>query len=197
MSTARSPEYPVDPMFTERWSPRAFTGEPMPAQALLSLIEAARWAPSAMNHQPWRFVYGHAGTPGFAAILGGLVPSNQAWAHSASALIVVLSRTSTQAADGSRRANPWHAFDAGAAWASLALQGQRTGWFTHAMAGFDAEALRAALAVPAEVAIHAVVAVGKRGDPATLPEALQAREQPSPRRPVAELAAEGRYRFED
>jgi nitroreductase len=198
MNTTRKADYPINPLFTDRWSPRSLTGEAMPAQALLSLLEAARWSPSASNLQPWRFLYGHAGTPAFASILAGLVPFNQAWAGKASALIVVLSKTTSTAA-GSTEAKPnaWHAFDAGAAWASLAYQAHLSGWVTHAMGGFDAAALRTALNIPADVAVHAVVAVGKRGDKAALPEALQAREMPNGRLPLAQVAAEGAYRFGD
>jgi nitroreductase len=196
MTQARATEHPVDPLFTERWSPRAFTGEALPQDTLLSLLEAARWAPSASNIQPWRFLYGHAGTPAFASILGGLIPFNQGWAQKASALIVVLSKRSSVAPGQTEaKANPWHAFDAGAAWASLAFQAHLSGWATHAMGGFDGEALRATLKVPSDVAIEAVVAVGKRGDKAALPEGLQARELPGGRLPLAQIAAEGGYSF--
>lgn len=196
MSTPRSTEHTIDPQFTLRWSPRSFTGEPLSQDTLLSLLEAARWAPSASNLQPWRFLYGHAGTPAFHSILQGLVPFNQGWADKASALIVVLSkRSSVPPGQSEAKANPWHSFDAGAAWMSLALQAQHAGLITHAMGGFDGEALRTALKVPADVAIEAVVAVGKQGDKAALPEALQAREQPSERLALSQIAAEGPYAF--
>jgi nitroreductase len=198
MSQDRQPDHPVAPQFLTRWSPRALTGQPLPESQLLSLLEAARWSPSASNIQPWRFVYGLAGTPGFDAILAGLVPFNQGWAHQASALVVVLSKT-TSVAPGQTEAKPnaWHAFDAGAAWMSLALQAQHDGWVTHAMGGFVADTLRTGLGIPADVAIHAVVAIGKPGDKAALPEGLQAREQPSPRLPLAQLASAGRYALTD
>lgn len=196
MSTARNATHPVHPMFTERWSPRSFTGEAIPQEALLSLFEAARWAPSASNIQPWRFLYGQAGTPAFQAILGGLVPFNQGWAAKASALIVVLSQTSSVAPGQSEaKANPWHSFDAGAAWMSLALQAHHMGYITHGMGGFDGAKLREALNIPADVAVECVVAVGKRGDKAALPEALQARELPNDRLPLAQLAGEGGWAF--
>jgi nitroreductase len=197
MNTERTPEHPIDPQFTARWSPRSFTGEAMPESALLSLLEAARWAPSASNVQPWRFLYGQTGTPAFQDILGGLVPFNQGWAGKASALVVVLSKT-TSVAPGQSEAKPnvWHAFDAGAAWMSLALQAQADGLIVHAMGGFVPDTLRAALAIPDDVAIHAVVAVGKQGDKAALPEGLQARELPNGRLPLAQVAAAGAWAFE-
>src|SRR5512138_1411530 len=89
----RAPEHAVDPLFVQRWSPRAFTGEELPEATLMSFLEAARWAPSAMNAQPWRFVYARRGTPSFERLLSALAPSNQAWAARASALIAVASAT--------------------------------------------------------------------------------------------------------
>lgn len=194
MSQARHSEHPIAEQFLSRWSPRALSGEPVAESQVLALLEAARWAPSASNIQPWRFVYALAGTPGFDAILAGLVPFNQGWANRASALVVVLSKT-TSVAPGQTEAKPnaWHAFDAGAAWMSLALQAQHDGLLTHGMGGFVADTLRSGLAIPADVAIHAVIAVGKPGDRAALPEALQAREMPSQRLPLSDVAANGRY----
>lgn len=194
----REAAHPIDPLFTARWSPRAFTGEPIPADQLQALLEAARWAPSAFNAQPWRFLYGHRETPAGAAILDGLLPFNQAWAQRASALVVVLSRT-RWIPPGQQEPQPIasHAFDAGAAWASLALQAARSGWYAHAMGGIDAARLRVALDIPEDHAVHAVVAVGRLGDPALLPERLQAREHPSDRLPLEAIAAEGRFAFGD
>ena len=196
MTPNRVAEHPVAPLFLERWSPRAFTGEAIPQTTLLGFLEAARWSPSASNMQPWRFLYGHAGSTAFQTILDGLVPFNQTWAGKASALIVVLSKK-TSVAPGQTEAKPnaWHSFDAGAAWASLAFQAHLSGWVTHGMGGFESDKLRALLAVPDDVAIEAVVAVGKQGDKATLPEGLQARELPNGRLPLAQIAAEGRYVF--
>ncbi|WP_085314966.1 nitroreductase family protein [Derxia lacustris] len=192
----RTPEHPIDPLFTNRWSPRAFTGEPIPEAQLLSLIEAARWAPSAYNAQPWRFVYALRDTPEWAPILDGLVEFNQGWAQRASALVVVVSRTvSVSPGATEAKPNPWHAFDTGAAWASLAFQATLAGWYTHAMAGFDATRLAANIGVPPDHAIQAVVAIGRPGDKSVLPEGLQAREQPSPRQPFASIAAKGKFGF--
>ena len=146
--------------------------------------------------QPWRFLYGHAGTPAFQSILDGLVPFNQGWAHKASALVVVLSKkTSVAPGQSEAKPNPWHAFDAGAAWMSLALQAHLAGWVTHGMGGFDGAKLRTALAVPDDVSIEAVVAIGKVGDKASLPPGLQERESPNGRLPLAQVAAEGTWTF--
>jgi nitroreductase len=197
-ATPRTTEHPISPIFTERWSPRALTGEAIAPDTLLSFLEAARWAPSASNIQPWRFVFGHAGTPAFQSILDGLVPFNQGWANKASALIVVMSQsTSLPPGKTERTPNPWHSFDSGSAWMQLALQASLSGWVTHGMGGFVADTLRANLGIPAHVSVEAVVAVGKKADPAGLPEMLRSREGPSGRLPLAAIAAEGRYSFGD
>jgi nitroreductase len=193
----RQPDHPIDPLFTRRWSPRAFTGETIDQATLMSLFEAARWAPSASNLQPWRFVYAHRDTPAWGPIHAALVEFNRVWTAQASALIVVLSKTQG-VPPGKSEPQPIrsHSFDAGAAWASLAFQATLAGWYTHAMGGYDGAQLRAAIGAPEDIAIEAVVAVGRLGDKKLLPEPLQARELPSTRVPVAQLVSEGRYRLE-
>lgn len=188
----RVPDHPVAEIFPARWSPRAFSEAVMTEDEVLSLLEAARWAPSASNVQPWRFAWGLRGDAGFAAIAGALVPFNRAWAEKASALIVVASR---RVRDGSEGVvdNPWHGFDAGTAWGYLAMQAQMSGFHAHAMGGFDHAVAAQALGLPEDHALHAVVAVGKLGDPARLPEALRARETPSLRLPLAALAGRGQF----
>lgn len=192
----RTTQAPVAACFTDRWSPRAFTGKAITAAEMMSLFEAARWAPSTSNTQPWRFVYGLAGSAGFDAIFGTLVPFNQGWASKASALIAVLSATSS-VAPGTTEAKPSpnHAFDTGAAWMSLALQAETMGWRTHAMGGFNADALRTALGVPDGFAVQCVVAVGEQGARESLPAPLQEREAPSGRQALEAMVAEGRCTF--
>lgn len=189
MSFERQASHPIEPLFIQRWSPRAFTGEAIDETLLMSFFEAARWAPSAFNSQPWRFAWARRDTAGWSRIFNHLNPFNQGWAKQASALVVVLSNTKF-VPPGQNEAKPLvsHAFDAGAAWAQMALQATQAGWSVHGMTGVDFEALRAALDVPADWHINAVIAVGKRGDKALLPEGLQAREQPSDRLPVQRIA---------
>lgn len=190
--THRIPDHPTHPQFPARWSPRSFAEDTMSEAQVLSLLEAARWAPSASNSQPARFAYGLRGDAGFAAIFDGLMGFNTVWAGKAAALIVVASQRFVEK-DGAQAENVWHAFDAGAAWMSIALQAQEMGLVAHAMGGFEAGVLAPALGLPDGHVIHAVVAVGKQGPVSDLPEKYQAREMPSPRRPVAEVAGRGKF----
>lgn len=190
---SRETAHPVDPQFPSRWSPRAFADTPMTADQVRVLLEAARWAPSASNNQPWRLVWGLRGDAGFEAILGGLVPFNREWAARAAALVVVGSKDRVAGRDGVESANRWSAFDSGAAWISMALQAARDGLVAHAMGGFDAEALARAVNLPEGHSLHAVVAVGNLGSPDSLPAQLQARETPSARLALDEIAFHGRF----
>lgn len=194
----RTPEHPIDALFTQRWSPRSFTGEAIEPQTLLSFLEAAHWAPSGFNVQPWRFIYARAGTPSWQPLFDSLLEFNQGWAKRASALVLIVSsRTWTPPGKTEAQPNLSHAFDAGAAWGHLALQVELAGWHAHGIGGFDREKARAALGVPEGYDLHAVIAIGKRGDKSQLPEALQAREEPNQRLPLAAVAAEGRFAFEN
>ncbi|GAB7532385.1 nitroreductase family protein [Pseudomonas sp. 3A(2025)] len=195
MSTnSRVTDFAIDPQFIARWSPRAFADDTIAEETLLSFIEAARWAPSAYNSQPWRFLYARRGTPNWERYLGLLNEFNRGWAQHASALVVIVSKT-TFTAPGASEETPalWHTFDTGSAWGLFALQASLSGWHTHGMAGFDQDLTRKELKIPDEYAIHTVIAVGKVGDKSSLPEYLQGRETPSPRRPVSELATEGDF----
>jgi nitroreductase len=191
----RTADHDVEPLFLQRWSPRAFTGEAMPEADLLRIFEAARWAPSSYNSQPWRFLYARRDTPEWEQFLGLLVESNRAWAQRAAVLMVALSK-STMRPIGADRDVPSHShsFDAGAAWANLALQATALGWHAHAMVGFDMAKAFAELHVPAGYRVEAAIALGRRGDKAVLPEPLQQREAPNGRDPVESFAFEGRFR---
>jgi nitroreductase len=189
---ARTADHPVADLFLERWSPRAFGEAALEAAQVLTVLEAARWAPSASNNQPWRFAYGLRGDAGFAAIAEALAPGNRIWAEKAAALIAVASATTVER-NGVDAPNSTHAFDTGAAWAMLALQAHLSGLVSHAMGGFDHDGLRAGLNVPGAYALHAVVALGQPGDPAALPDTLRAREVPNQRRPLSETVQRGRF----
>jgi nitroreductase len=186
---SRTSTQPIDPLFLRRWSPRAMSGAPLTRAQLLPLLEAARWAPSSGNGQPWRFAFALAGTPHFERYFSTLVPGNRAWCVRAGALVLVSAKVVLD--DG--KPSPLAPFDAGASWMSLALQGTLSGLVVHAMAGFDREAARAAVALPVGLEPQAMIAVGHPGRVEDLPEKLRAREQPSDRLPLDALAVEGRF----
>ncbi|TAV51040.1 nitroreductase [Rhizobium leguminosarum] len=191
-SNSRESEYPIDSMFLDRWSPRAFTGEIIEEAQLLSLLDAAHWAPSSANHQPWRFVYGLKGSEHWEKFVALLNDSNQEWARHASALIFVVSRAFTGAA-GSAEEKPsyTHSFDAGAAWGHLAIQTRLSGLYAHGMGGIKHEEIRQAFAIPEGYRVEAGVAVGRLADKSVLSERNQAREFPSQRKPLSEVAFNG------
>lgn len=185
---SRLPDAPVDPMFRDRWSPRAFSDEPVNPSQLRTLFEAARWAPSSGNEQPWLFVYGSR-EEDRARLLGGLMPMNQSWAARAPVLVYLFARRTRR--DG--KPYPHASFDAGAAWMSFALQAHLEGLAAHAMGGIEVEKVYQVTGVdPEEYQALVGIAVGHPGEASTLPAPLAEREVPSPRRPQDEFAFEGR-----
>ena len=192
--TGRLAAHPIHAAFLDRWSPRAFTGEAITQAELATILEAGRWAPSAYNAQPWRFLYARKGTPAWDAMLGLRLEFNHLWAREAAALIVLVSRE-TLLPPGAAAEIPSHShsFDAGAAWANIALQATLSGWHAHAMVGFDMARSRDVLKIPAGYRVEAAIAIGRRGPASLLPEKMAAREHPSDRRPLAELAFEGGF----
>ncbi len=156
---------------------------------LMRLFEAARWSPSAGNSQPWRFVYAIAQTPDFDAFLDLLDPGNREWCVRAGALLLVTARTVSEQG----RPLPSHAFDTGAAWMSLALQGAAMGLVVHAMGGFDSGRARERCQVPQDHAVLCMVAVGHPGRSEDLPDRLRAREAPTPRQPIGDRVFAGRF----
>lgn len=191
----RHADHPVDPLFIDRWSTRSLSGEPISDADLFSCFEAARWAPSAFNAQPWRFIYAHRDAAQWPLFLGLLSSRNQSWAQNASALILVISQRITLR-DGAPTELGSHAFDAGAAWANFAHQALLLGWRTRAMGGFDRDRARSALGIPDDYAIQAVIAIGRQAHSAVLPAEFQALDVPSGRRATHELVMEGRFRPE-
>ena len=190
----RQADHPIDPLFLERWSPRAFDGSEIPESDLHSLFEAARWAPSAFNSQPWRFLYARRDEADWERFLDLLIPFNRSWAQSASVLVYILSDTLpfTDKA-GEPATSHTHSYDSGAAWACFALQATRMGYQAHGMSGVDFDRAREELGVPERYRIEAAAVVGRIGDPATLPEKLRAREFPSGRKAAREFAFRGSF----
>jgi nitroreductase len=193
-ANSRSTDYPIDPLFLQRWSPRAFTGEVIPENELMTLLEAAHWAPSCFNSQPWRFIYARRDTEHWPRLFGLLNPFNQSWVKNASALVILVSKT-TLLPRGADKEVPSHShsMDAGAAWACLALQAVRSGWAAHAMIGFDIPRAAVELGVPDGYRVECAIAIGRQTDKSVLPESMQAREVPTPRVPLTQLAGEGSF----
>ena len=195
-ANSRTADHSISDLFLKRWSPRAFTGEEISADTLATILEAARWAPSAYNFQPWRFIYARKGSAHWERLLGMLNANNQVWAKSASALVFILSKKADiPPGKDAEMPNRSHSFDAGAAWGYMALQASLLGWQAHGMAGIERDKIRAELNVPEGYEIEAGVAIGRQGDKSTLPEMLQARETPSGRRALAEISGEGSFAF--
>jgi nitroreductase len=188
----RTADRPIQPIFLRRWSPRAMSGAAVSADDLATVFEAARWAPSTYNEQEWRFLYAHREGAHWQTFFDLLGEGNRAWCHRAGVLVVVLSH---MVFARSGKPNRVHTFDAGAAFENLALQGCSMGLVVHGMMGFDYDRAKTALAVPDDYAVEAMVAIGHPGDPADLPEALRKIETPSQRKPVGELAHEGKFSF--
>jgi len=186
----RRPETGVHELFLRRWSPRAMSGEPISDAELMTLFEAARWAPSCFNNQPWRLLYAKRGTPHWPPFFDLLIEGNQRWAKNAAVLVAVVSKNTFDRDGGP---SPTHAFDTGAAWGSLALQAAMRGLVAHGMQGFHHDRARVVLRIPDDHTVHAMVAIGRPGNVEDLPEALRAREVPSGRKRLAEIAFEGPF----
>ncbi|MDD2335128.1 MAG: nitroreductase family protein [Geobacteraceae bacterium] len=190
-SEKRRADHPIDELFLDRWSPRAMSGEPIPHTDLMVLFEAARWAPSSFNYQPWRILFVRRDSEHWPLFLDLLTTSNQIWASNAAALLLFISKTTFDHNGKPARTN---SFDAGAAWENLALQGNLLGYVVHGMQGFDYDRAKSLLRVPEEYLVEAMVAVGKPGALEALPEKFQEIEKPNDRRPLEQTICEGPFR---
>jgi nitroreductase len=187
----RKADYPIDSLFLDRWSPRAMSGESITDEELFTLFEAARWAPSSYNSQPWRMLYAKRDTSHWPRFFELLVEFNQTWAKNAAALVVFISKTTF---DHNGEPAATHSFDTGAAWENLALQGTLSGLVVHGMQGFDYDKARITLNIPDGFQVEAMVAIGRPGRKEDLPSKVQERETPGDRRKLTETVFEGPYR---
>ena len=167
------------------------SGEPIQEEELLPLFEAARWAPSSYNGQPWRFIVARKDTPSWETFLNLLIEFNRSWADKAAALVVICSH---QNFEFNNKPSITHQFDTGAAWENLALEASHRGLVAHGMEGFDYEKARKELHIPPEYDVLAIVAIGKPGKKEELSPALQEREVPSQRKPLKEILFEGEFK---
>lgn len=180
---ARHADYEIDSTFLNRWSPRSFLEKEVPEDVLMSVLEAARWAPSAMNSQPWRFIIART-KEDREKFHSFIKEGNRKWCEKAPVLVAIISDKNVQS----------HVFDTGASWGFLSLQATKNGLITHPMAGFYQDQAREALNVPDDFDIQLIVAIGYQGEKDALPTELKEREQPSSRRPVNESIFEGEYK---
>jgi nitroreductase len=167
------------------------SSEEISHEELMRLFEAARWAPSSFNAQPWRALYARRGTEHWQTFFDLLVDANKAWAKNAAVLVVFISRKNFEHHD---EPSVTHSYDCGAAWENFALQGFRQGLVVHGMQGFDYDRARKELRIPEDFQVEAMAAVGRPGPKESLPEKLQARESPNERRKLSESVFEGPFK---
>lgn len=181
----------IHPLLQERWSPRAFADENVDAATVRSLLEAARWAASCFNEQPWRFLVSHRGDPGFEALVGCLGEANQRWAKHAPVLMLACAKTTFTRNDKPNR----HALhDVGQAVATMTMQATELGLRVHQMAGFSSDAARKAFGIPEDFEPDVAIAIGYPGNSDSLPEELrEAEEAPRTRKPHEEFAFGARW----
>jgi len=192
MDRAAPTDHPIADVLTARWSPRAFAADrPVTAAQLASLFEAARWAPSSSNSQPWRFIVATAAEPDEHARLAGVLSErNRSWAKWAPVLALGVARV--RAEDGTPMA--FGRYDVGQAVGSLVVQATSLGLFVHQMAGYDAAAARARYAIPDDCEPVSAMAIGHLGDPARLPDRMREREGAARvRDPLGSFVFAGRF----
>jgi len=190
MQTNRRANYPINPLILNRWSPRSMTGESMSDEELMPLFEAARWAPSSFNEQPWTILFAKRETPQWDLFFSFLIEFNQSWCKNAACLCVFVSRNFFVK---NQKPAPTHSFDTGAAWMALALEGSTRNLVVHGMSGFDFEKARKELKVPEGHTVEAMCAIGKRAPKEALPPEIAKRETPSDRKPLEEVAVMGTF----
>jgi nitroreductase len=178
----RRADHPIEDVILNRWSPRAMTGEPVSDEELMRLWEAARWAPSSYNDQPWRFIYARRDTPHWDRFFDLLVEANRKWCADAAVLVVIVSRTWYEK---NGKPYPTHTFDTGSAWENLAIQGRAMGLVTHGMAGFDWDRAPEVVDLPDGWEVMAMCAIGRHD--------TSAEETITDRMPAAEIAHEGSF----
>lgn len=189
VQTKRKAAYAIDEAYINRWSPRAFSTKEVEEEKLNAIFEAARWAPSAANWQPWNYIVARK-EEDRATFLSFINENNVEWCKRAPVLVLAISKK-TRNEEGDP--NPWHAFDAGTAWGYLSLEAYRQGLITHGMGGFDKDKARELLEIPAEYDINAVVAVGYHDPTTLLSDRNQQREVPSDRKPIESFVFEGKF----
>lgn len=188
----RESTYPVMPLLLSRISWRAFSDERLSEEELMSLFEAARWAPSSYNNQPWRYVYARRGDKEWDTFFGVLIEWNKKWCAKADTLVLVCSRNNFE---HNNKPSITARFDTGASWMSLAVEAHSRNLVTHGMQGFDYASIRKALNIPDSFTVEAMIAIGKPGDKEALPQEVKEKEVPSTRKPLEEIVSKGAFPF--
>jgi nitroreductase len=185
-------DFPVHDLITERWSPRAFSDKPIAPEVLASLFEAARWAPSSSNEQPWTYIVSTKDdAENFAKLVSVLVPFNATWAQHAPVLALAVAQLSF-AKNGTPNRNAQ--YDVGAASTWLTVEATSRGIFVHQMAGYDHDKARQVFEIPAGWEPIAAIAIGYPGDPNSLPQPLRDREAaPRTRKPISGFVMSGNW----
>ncbi|MFI5333583.1 MAG: nitroreductase family protein [Chlamydiales bacterium] len=186
----RKPGYSIHEILLNRWSPRAMTGEELSDEELMPLFEAARWAPSSSNGQPWRFLYAKRGTPSWDLFYNLMVDFNKQWTKNAAVLLVIISH---KIFERNNKPSVTHSYDTGSAWMSLALEGTSRGLVVHGMEGFDYAKAKQELNIPDDYQVEAMAAIGRRASKSDLPSEMQERETPSDRKPLNTIIFEGKF----
>lgn len=190
----RRSAYPIHPLMLERQSKydlHCSLTPPQIREKLRSLFEAARWAPSHYNEQPWRFVYVIQGTPQWEKLFKLLAPGNQRWADQADALILVISKNISERTG---KSNPTHSFDTGLAAAQIFTQATFMGLVAHGMSGFDYEQARKELKLPKEYTVEAMIAIGEAAPKEHSRKELAERDaRAATRKHIEECAFEGSF----
>lgn len=191
MENNRKKEYNVDDLFINRWSPRSMIGENISKEKLMMLFEAAKWAPSSYNGQPWRFIYVSRDSEKWNNFFNLLVDFNKQWCKNASVLFILVSKKHF---DHNGELNAHHTFDSGSAWMSLALQASKLGLVSHGMAGFDVDGAAKMLNLSDEYKVEMMGAIGVKGERENLPKEMQESEKPNGRKQLNEIVFEEEFR---
>jgi len=185
----RKSKYNINPLILERWSPRAMSGENITKKELMTIFEAGRFAPSAYNKQPWKFLYAFKDDFEWSLFFDTLVDFNKEWAKNSSVLVLIISDKFIF----DRESNV-NKFDAGAAWENMALQASSMGLVVHGMSGFDYNKIRNNLNIPEDYDIVIIFAIGKKGSINNLSKEFQEREKISKRKDLSEIVIKGKYK---
>ena len=187
----RQPQYEIDPLFINRWSPRLFDPKPIDDNTLNSIFEAARWSMSSNNEQPWLFLYATS-EEDRKKYLDLLVEFNQNWAKNSPVIGFIFAR---RRFEHNNKPNRWNGFDAGAAWMAMTLQARMFGLYTHGMGGFHADRVYEALNVPEEdYEVYCAFVIGQFGEIESLPPEKQEKEKPNERRPFESIVKKGSFK---